>query len=196
MATASANGRRSIFITGGASGIGLGIADALAARGIGVTITDVDSAAIESVLETRPAMSAEVFDTRDRDAWAKAKAEAEAKAKIAAAAKAKQEAEAKAKREAEVAKNFNASDIAKLLQSKEKAQSSGAAAPQVNRTASLGTERGASQKLSPSLRRASRSSSTACTRSPRAGAMCCSAVFHAPPTCSVARNVLAPVRSK
>ncbi|KRE16886.1 hypothetical protein ASE63_14325 [Bosea sp. Root381] len=86
------------------------------------------------------------------EAAAKAKAEAEAKAKIAAAAKAKQEAEAKAKREAEIAKNFNASDIAKLLQSKEKAQSSGAAAPQLNRTASLGTERGASQKLSPSLR--------------------------------------------
>jgi len=83
---------------------------------------------------------------------AKAKAEADAKAKIAAAAKAKQEAEAKAKREMEIAKNFNASDISKLLQSKEQAQSTGSAAPQVNRTASLGTERGASQKLSPSLR--------------------------------------------
>lgn len=86
------------------------------------------------------------------EAAAKAKAEAEAKAKIAAAAKAKQEAEAKAKREAEIAKNFNPSDISKLLQSKEQAQSTGAAAPQVNRTASLGTERGASQKLSPSMR--------------------------------------------
>ncbi len=83
---------------------------------------------------------------------AKAKAEAEQKAKIAAAAKAKQEAEAKAKREAEIAKNFNPTDIARLLQSKEQAQSSGSAAPQINRTASLGTERGASQKLSPSLR--------------------------------------------
>lgn len=83
---------------------------------------------------------------------AKAKAEAEQKAKIAAAAKAKQEAEAKAKREAEIAKNFNPTDIAKLLQSKEQAQSSGSAAPQINRTASLGTERGAAQKLSPSLR--------------------------------------------
>ena len=55
-------------------------------------------------------------------------------------------------RDAEIAKNFNASDIAKLLQSKEPAQSTGSAAPQVNRTASLGTERGSSQKLSPSLR--------------------------------------------
>ncbi len=86
------------------------------------------------------------------EALAKAKAEAEAKAKIAAAAKAKQEAEAKARRDAEIAKNFNPSDISKLLQSKEQAQSTGSAAPQVNRTASLGTERGASQKLSPSLR--------------------------------------------
>jgi colicin import membrane protein len=86
------------------------------------------------------------------EAAAKAKAEAETKAKIAAAAKAKQEAEAKAKREAEIAKKFNANDIAKLLQSKEQAQSTGSAAPQINRTASLGTERGSSQKLSPSLR--------------------------------------------
>jgi len=86
------------------------------------------------------------------EAAAKAKAEADEKAKIAAQAKAKQEAEAKAKRELEVAKNFNPSDIERLLQSKEKAQSSGSSAPQVNRTASLGTERGSAQKLSPSLR--------------------------------------------
>ncbi len=86
------------------------------------------------------------------EADAKAKAEAEAKAKIAAAAKAKAEAEAKAKREAELAKNFNPNAIDRLLQSKEPAQSSGSSAPQVNRTASLGTERGSSQKLSPSLR--------------------------------------------
>lgn len=86
------------------------------------------------------------------EADAKAKAEAEAKAKLAAQAKAKAEAEAKAKREAELAKNFNANAIDRLLQSKEPAQSTGSAAPQVNRTASLGTERGSSQKLSPSMR--------------------------------------------
>ncbi|SEM10822.1 Cell division and transport-associated protein TolA [Bosea lupini] len=85
-------------------------------------------------------------------AEARAKAEAEQKAKIAAEAKAKREAEAKAKREAEIAKNFNPNDIAKLLQSKEQAQSSGSSAPQINRTASLGTQTGSSQKLSPSLR--------------------------------------------
>ncbi|MDX3806853.1 cell envelope integrity protein TolA [Bosea thiooxidans] len=86
------------------------------------------------------------------EAIAKAKAEAEQKAKIAAEAKARQEAEAKAKKEAQLAKNFNASDIERLLQSKEKAQSTGASAPQINRTASLGTQTGSSQKLSPSLR--------------------------------------------
>lgn len=85
-------------------------------------------------------------------AEAKAKAEAEAKAKQAAIAKAKADAEAKAKREAEQAAKFNATDIAKLLQSKEQSQSAGSAAPQINRTASLGTATGTAQKLSPSLR--------------------------------------------
>jgi colicin import membrane protein len=83
---------------------------------------------------------------------ARAKAEAEAKAKQAALAKAKADAQAKAKREAEQAARFNASDIAKLLQSKEQSQSSGSAAPQPNRTASLGTATGNAQRLSPSLR--------------------------------------------
>ncbi len=83
---------------------------------------------------------------------AKAKAEADAKAKVAALAKAKADAEAKAKRDAEQAAKFNATDIAKLLQSKEQAASSGSAAPQINRTASLGTATGSAQKLSPSLR--------------------------------------------
>jgi colicin import membrane protein len=85
-------------------------------------------------------------------AEAKAKADAEAKVKQAALAKAKADAEAKAKREAEQAAKFNASDIAKLLQSREQSQSAGSAAPQINRTASLGTATGTAQKLSPSLR--------------------------------------------
>jgi colicin import membrane protein len=71
---------------------------------------------------------------------------------VAALAKAKADAEAKAKRDAAQATKFNATDIAKLLQSKEQSASSGSAAPQINRTASLGTATGSAQKLSPSLR--------------------------------------------
>ena len=41
------------FITGGASGIGLGIADALASRDIAVTIADVDRPALQSVITSR-----------------------------------------------------------------------------------------------------------------------------------------------
>ncbi|WP_291546798.1 cell envelope integrity protein TolA [Bosea sp. (in: a-proteobacteria)] len=95
---------------------------------------------------------AEKLAKQQAEAAAKAKAEAEKQAKLAAEAKAKQEAEAKAKKEAQIAKNFNATDIERLLQSKEKAQSTGSSAPQVNRTASLGTQTGSSQKLSPSLK--------------------------------------------
>ncbi|MGL4727707.1 MAG: cell envelope integrity protein TolA [Bosea sp. (in: a-proteobacteria)] len=91
-------------------------------------------------------------DAKARAEAAKAKAEADAKARQAAVAKAKADQEAKAKRDAEQAAKFNASDIAKLLQSREQAQSSGSAAPQTNRTASLGTATGNAQRLSPSLR--------------------------------------------
>lgn len=66
------------FITGGAHGIGLGLADALAARGVRVTITDIDGEALQNALRTRPTMRGHAFDTRDRAAWAEAKAQAEA----------------------------------------------------------------------------------------------------------------------
>lgn len=67
------------FITGGASGIGLGIADALAARGVPVTIADIDAETLAQVVGVRGnAFRGQVLDTRDRDAWLKAKAEAEA----------------------------------------------------------------------------------------------------------------------
>jgi len=70
---------RHAFITGGASGIGLGIADALAARGVQVTIADIDAEAIAQVLASRGnAFRGVVLDTRDREGWLKAKAEAEA----------------------------------------------------------------------------------------------------------------------
>lgn len=85
-------------------------------------------------------------------AEAAAKAEAEAKAKAVAIAKAKADAEAKARRDAEAAKKFNAADISKLLQSKEPAASTGAAAPVANKTASLGAPNATGQKLNPSMR--------------------------------------------
>jgi NAD(P)-dependent dehydrogenase (short-subunit alcohol dehydrogenase family) len=69
---------RHAFITGGASGIGLGLAQALAARGVKVTIADVDKGNLDSVLAANPEFRGVVLDVRDRAAWAAAKAEAEA----------------------------------------------------------------------------------------------------------------------
>lgn len=67
------------FITGGASGIGLGIADALAARGLKITIADVNDDALGAVLAERGAdFRGVVLDTRDRAGWERAKVEAEA----------------------------------------------------------------------------------------------------------------------
>jgi NAD(P)-dependent dehydrogenase (short-subunit alcohol dehydrogenase family) len=67
------------FITGGASGIGLGIADALVERGLKVTLADIDEQALAEVLTSRSeAYRGQPLDTRDRAAWARAKAEAEA----------------------------------------------------------------------------------------------------------------------
>jgi len=91
----------------------------------------------------------------EADARAKAKAaEAEAKAKAVAEAKAKAkaDAEAKARRQAELAEKFNPGKINELLQSRERAQSSGSTGQEVNRTASLGTASGTSQRLNPSMR--------------------------------------------
>jgi NAD(P)-dependent dehydrogenase (short-subunit alcohol dehydrogenase family) len=67
------------FITGGASGLGLGIADALAARGLSVTIADINTERLDDVLGQRDdRFQGAVLDTRDRDDWKKAKAESEA----------------------------------------------------------------------------------------------------------------------
>ena len=88
----------------------------------------------------------------DADAKAKADADAKAKAIADAKAKAKAEADAKAKKQAEVAEKFNPGDIRQLLQSKEQAQSSGSTGREINRTASLGTSAGSSQRLNPSQR--------------------------------------------
>ena len=70
---------RHAFVTGGASGIGLVIADALATRGIPVTLADIDAPALDAVLAARSKhYRGEVLDARDRAGWAKAKASAEA----------------------------------------------------------------------------------------------------------------------
>jgi NAD(P)-dependent dehydrogenase (short-subunit alcohol dehydrogenase family) len=70
---------RHAFITGGASGIGLAIADALARRGVRATLADIDEAALQEVLSSRSAdYRGQVLDTRDREGWVQAKAEAEA----------------------------------------------------------------------------------------------------------------------
>lgn len=67
------------FVTGGASGIGLGIVDAMLRRGLRVTVADIDAQALETVVAARgESVRAAVLDTRDREGWARAKAEAEA----------------------------------------------------------------------------------------------------------------------
>lgn len=114
----------------------------------------------EAEAKAREAAEAKAEAEAKAVAEAKAKAEAEAKAKAVAAAKAKAEAEAKklaeaeakAKRQAELADKFDAGDIRQLLQSREKAQSSGATGSEVNKTASLGTATGNAPKLNPSMK--------------------------------------------
>ena len=60
-----------IFITGGASGIGLATAQLFASRGWRVGIADVNEVALAAAAATLPAGSASyVMDVRDRDAWA------------------------------------------------------------------------------------------------------------------------------
>lgn len=67
------------FITGGASGLGLGMVDALTARGVPVTIADIDADALAEITVSRGnSVRGQVLDVRNREAWAKAKVEAEA----------------------------------------------------------------------------------------------------------------------
>lgn len=72
---------RHALVTGGASGIGRGIADALARRGVAVTIADIDDAAIESTLADRTGafrlFRGAVLDVRDREGWRSVKQGAE-----------------------------------------------------------------------------------------------------------------------
>jgi NAD(P)-dependent dehydrogenase (short-subunit alcohol dehydrogenase family) len=67
------------FVTGGASGIGLGMADALARRGVRVTLADCNRDALQSVLAERGgAFQGVDLDVRHRQQWQTAKQRAEA----------------------------------------------------------------------------------------------------------------------
>jgi NAD(P)-dependent dehydrogenase (short-subunit alcohol dehydrogenase family) len=72
---------RTAFITGGASGIGLGIARACAAAGMRLALVDVDGGALERAadeLGSATDVHAAVLDVRDREAYARAADAAEA----------------------------------------------------------------------------------------------------------------------
>jgi NAD(P)-dependent dehydrogenase (short-subunit alcohol dehydrogenase family) len=69
---------RHAFITGGASGIGLAVAKALASRGLRVTVADVNADALAAAVAAQgDGFRGVVLDVRDRAGWAAAKAEAE-----------------------------------------------------------------------------------------------------------------------
>jgi NAD(P)-dependent dehydrogenase (short-subunit alcohol dehydrogenase family) len=68
---------RHAFVTGGASGIGLAIAEALVDRGVGTTVADVNKEALAAVTADGRLRSLHL-DTRDREGWARAKTQAEA----------------------------------------------------------------------------------------------------------------------
>jgi NAD(P)-dependent dehydrogenase (short-subunit alcohol dehydrogenase family) len=68
---------RHALITGGASGMGLAIARALAALGVGVTIVDANDETLAAAVADGTLRGA-VLDVRDRAGWARVKAEAEA----------------------------------------------------------------------------------------------------------------------
>jgi len=73
---------RTAFITGGASGIGLGLARALLAAGAKVAIADIDAASIAQALDNLAAPDRAIgltLDVRDRAQWVAARDEAEAR---------------------------------------------------------------------------------------------------------------------
>jgi NAD(P)-dependent dehydrogenase (short-subunit alcohol dehydrogenase family) len=67
------------FVTGGASGLGLAMGKAIAARGIRVTIVDANRETLSTVLASKIAdLRGAYLDVRDRAGWAAVKKEAEA----------------------------------------------------------------------------------------------------------------------
>lgn len=67
----AANGRKSIFITGAASGIGLACAKRFAAEGWFVGLSDIDKAGLSAAHEAIGPRngSVHILDVRDREAW-------------------------------------------------------------------------------------------------------------------------------
>ena len=75
--TASANGRKAVFITGAASGIGLAAARRFAAEGWFVGLADIDAAGLPAALVAIGPANGATFrlDVRDRAAWTAALAD-------------------------------------------------------------------------------------------------------------------------
>jgi NAD(P)-dependent dehydrogenase (short-subunit alcohol dehydrogenase family) len=65
------------FVTGGASGIGLAIVDALLGQGLSVTVADIDEEALASMARRGSKVATTVLDVRDRNGWRAAKQLAE-----------------------------------------------------------------------------------------------------------------------
>lgn len=113
----------------------------------------VAEAGAEAEAKAAEAKAAETKAAEAKAAAEKAKAEAKRVADAkAAAAKAKADAEAKARAKAELAAKFDAGAISALVAQRQNAQSTGSTGREVQRVASLGTETGTAQKLSPSQR--------------------------------------------
>lgn len=60
---------RLAFVTGGASGIGLAIGQALAARGMKVALADIDDSALPAAVDTIAGSVGLSLDVRDRRSW-------------------------------------------------------------------------------------------------------------------------------
>jgi len=68
---------RHAFVTGGASGIGLGVVDALLGQGLAVTVADIDEEALAPMAQRGSNVATIALDVRDRSGWRNAKKLAE-----------------------------------------------------------------------------------------------------------------------
>jgi len=68
---------RHAFVTGGASGIGLGVVDALLGQGLAVSVADIDEEALARMAQRGSNVATIALDVRDRNGWRTAKKLAE-----------------------------------------------------------------------------------------------------------------------